>query len=365
MDRRSASPRPAAFPATLILCLVAATPCLGGEAALDQVFADWRSRHRIENAVLVVEDKSRVVFEKAYGTRRPGDRVLVGSLSKAITAACLGTLINEGRIAFDTRLDEMLPEEVTEADLAADAALRTVTVEELLTHRSGLGRAADRTFSVAQLRQLQNTRPSDVDPRLAAIETLRSPLPLESRGRYDYSTFGYVLLGQAIERVTKESYATVCARAALAPVGIKDAALDPNWGFRYAAGGWSLSGREYLAFFRQMPPSAAWLGPELARWALDGRDKETRAPAFYSLGIIVKASGDGREISHSGALAWSQRSPRNGLLQTSTQTYAARNAAGIAFFAFAEFCQPGSAGCSTEAEWSTLSRQVFEAARSR
>lgn len=353
------------FAAALILGLVTTTPCLGDEAALDKVFADWRSRHRIENAVLVVEDKNRVVFEKAYGTRQPLDRVLISSLSKAITAACLGTLINEGRIAFDTRLDAMLPEEVTEADLAPDAALRTVTVEELLTHRSGLGRTADRIFSVAQLRQLQNTRPSDLEPRLATIETLRGQLPLASRGRYDYSTFGYVLLGQAIERATKESYATVCARAALAPAGIADAALDPNWGFRYAAGGWSLSGREYLAFFRQMPPSAAWLGPELARWALDGKGKETRTPAFYSLGIIVRTSGDGQEISHSGALAWNQRSPRNGLLQNSTQTYVARNSAGVAFFAFAEFCQPGSAGCSTEAEWSTLSRQVFAAAKGR
>jgi CubicO group peptidase (beta-lactamase class C family) len=234
-----------------------------------------------------------------------------------------------------------------------------------MVHRAGLGRGADRAFGAAQRRQLESVAPSEVDMRAAAVATLRSILALASRGRYDYSTFGYVLLGQAIERASGEPYAAVCARTVLAPAGVADARLDPVWGFRYAAGGWGLSGREYLGFFRRMPPSAEWLGAALTTWALDPVGKETQAPAFYSLGIIVRPSGELHAISHGGSLAWKQHTSRNGLLYNSTQTYAARNAAGISFFAFGEFCYPDSPGCFSDPGWGALSRQIFEATKAR
>lgn len=349
--------------AVLALCLAAGGAAYAGEAAIDRAFADWRIAHRIENAVLIVEDRGQNLFRKGFGTVRVDDRVLISSLSKAITATCLGTLIRDGRLHLGTKLASVLGAELTESGLAPDGALGTVTLEELLTHRSGLGRDADRAFSAAQGRQLQTLSPGELDPRRATIDTLRSALALDSRGRYDYSTFGYVLIGQAIERVSGLPYATYCAKSVLEQAGIVGATMDPMWGFRYAAGGWALSGSEYLRFFERMPPSSAWLGPELAQWSLDAKGKEIGASAFYSLGLVIRQSGIGAGISHTGALSWNQQSPRNGRLQKSSQTYAVRDAAGISLFVYAEFCQPSEAGCSTDAGWERLARAIVQAAR--
>lgn len=346
-----------------LIGLLASTSSRADEAALDSVFSDWRGRHRIDTAILVVEDRGRIVFEKASGTRRAGDRVLISSLSKAITASCAAVLIRDGKLRLDTKLEAVLAEEMNAAEVAANSPLRTVTVEELMIHRAGLGRDADRAFGAVQRRQLDSVAPSDVDIRAATVATLGSVMSLASRGRYDYSTFGYVLLGQAIERASGEPYATVCARTVLTPAGVANAGLDPVWGFRYAAGGWQLSGREYLAFLRHMPLSAEWVGATVAQWTLDPAGKESRAPVFYSLGILVRPTGGSYEILHSGALAWNQHSRKNGLLYNSTQAYAARNADGIGLFVFGEFCFPDNPGCFNDPGWSALSRQVFEATR--
>lgn len=343
--------------------LLAAAPLRADEAAIDRVFAEWRSSHKIENAILIVEQKGRSLYRKGVGTRAPDDRVLISSLSKAITAACLGTLIRDDRLRLETTLAAALPAVLSDAGIAPEGPLRTVTLAELITHRAGLGRVTDRAFTAAQARELQLRTPSELDPRRAAIETLRSGLVLESRGRYDYSTFGYVLLGLVIERASSEPYAAYCAKSVLAPAGISDAALHAAWGFRYAAGGWALSGAEYIAFFDRMPPSADWLGQPLARWAVDGRGKEIRTAVFFSLGFIARPLGDAIEISHSGALTWNQQSRRNGNLQNSTQTYALRDPSGASVFVYAEFCQPDTVRCSTEAGWSAFTRSILTAAR--
>lgn len=172
-----------------------------------------------------------------------------------------------------------------------------------------------------------------------------------------------MLIGQAIERASGAPYAVHCAKSVLVPAGVVGAKMDSIWGFRYAAGGWALSGSEYLRFFGQLPPSVAWLGSALAEWSLDGNGKETTGPAFYSLGIVVRPSGSGFGVSHTGALSWDQQSARNGRLRKSSQTYAGRDAAGISLFVYAEFCQPGAAGCSADAGWDKLARAIAKVAR--
>lgn len=69
----------------------------------------------------------------ATTTIHPGDAFLIGSTTKAMTSALAGRLVEQGRIAWTT-LAEALP------DLAAgmQAAYRVITLEQLLSHRSGL-----------------------------------------------------------------------------------------------------------------------------------------------------------------------------------------------------------------------------------
>jgi len=152
------------------------------------------------------------------------------------------------------------------------------------------------------------------------VKSLGRPA-IADRGTYDYSTFGYVLLGRVIEQVTGEAYAAHCARQVLEPAGIGNAELHRQWGIRYAVGGWALSGREYLAFLRRLADAGTWLGDEVWQWATDPTGKPAvGARSFYSLGVMVRRSGPQIEISHSGALYHNQPSAFGGSLFNSTHT---------------------------------------------
>jgi CubicO group peptidase (beta-lactamase class C family) len=95
-------------------------------------------------AISVVKDR-RVVFAKGYGVRAlgrpaPADTqtlFAIGSTTKAMTAAALAILVDEGKVRWDDPIMRYLPWFQT-----GDAYVtRELTVRDLLTHRGGLGNA--------------------------------------------------------------------------------------------------------------------------------------------------------------------------------------------------------------------------------
>ena len=102
---------------------------------------DWGA---VGLAISVVKD-GRVVFAKGYGVRELGkpDPVdtatlfAIGSTTKAMTAAAIGMLVDEGKVRWDDPVTAHLP-----GFQLRDAYLtREVTVRDLLTHRAGLPNA--------------------------------------------------------------------------------------------------------------------------------------------------------------------------------------------------------------------------------
>src|SRR5215204_3796150 len=71
-----------------------------------QVFGEalknWAAAHKIKRAFIIVRRNGRVVHTSALGGAVPGAPVHLASLSKAITAACVATLVRDGKLAFDT-----------------------------------------------------------------------------------------------------------------------------------------------------------------------------------------------------------------------------------------------------------------------
>jgi CubicO group peptidase (beta-lactamase class C family) len=102
-------------------------------------------RHYVDaeifSGVVRVTKGDRVVYENAFGL---ADRALgvrntlqtkfqIASLSKPITATAILLLVQDGKIALDDKLAKFVPD-FPNAD--------KITIEELLTHYSGLGDAA-------------------------------------------------------------------------------------------------------------------------------------------------------------------------------------------------------------------------------
>src|SRR4029077_17682374 len=65
---------------------------------------------------------------------RTDDIFWIASMSKPITAACIGILVDEGKLAFDDPVEKYLPE----------FAGRGITIRQVLSHTSGLPEVNER-----------------------------------------------------------------------------------------------------------------------------------------------------------------------------------------------------------------------------
>ena len=96
-------------------------------------------------AVAVVKD-GKIIHEKGYGVTslntkekvNEHTRFGIASNSKAFTVASLGILVDEGKIKWDDKVTDYIPE----FKLYAPYVTEDFTIRDLLTHRSGLGLGA-------------------------------------------------------------------------------------------------------------------------------------------------------------------------------------------------------------------------------
>lgn len=162
----------------------------------------------------IVDPSGRVAYETAVGMAscaagRPNTldtRFHLGSADKSFTALLVGRLVEQGRLSFETKLAEVLPD-YPSADFA-----RTCTIRHLLAHASGLGSLFDRprydrTMIISSM--------ADLFPVFAAEPPAFVPGTAAA-----YSNEGFVVLGAVIEQVTGESWYELLQREIYRPAGM-------------------------------------------------------------------------------------------------------------------------------------------------
>jgi CubicO group peptidase (beta-lactamase class C family) len=163
----------------------------------------------------------------------------IASLSKPIAAVAAMALIEEGILRLDQPVDELLPELARRRVLRAiDAelddtvpAVRSITVEDLLSYRFGIGSvmAPPGAFPIqraeAELGLQSIGGPPwppvahDVDSWIAALGTL--PLMYQPGERWLYNTSGQVL-GVLLARATGSDLETLLRERVFEPLGMSD-----------------------------------------------------------------------------------------------------------------------------------------------
>jgi CubicO group peptidase (beta-lactamase class C family) len=148
-------------------------------------------------AVAVVKD-GKVIFAKGYGVRQLGTKNMVdtqtlfacASTTKAMTAACMGILVDEGKVKWDDTVIKYLPE----FQLADPYVTRELKIRDLFTHNSGVGNT-DFLWSVMNI-------PSD--------EVLRKMQQVEPsyslRSSFIYQNIFYLAAGKVIERLSGQKW---------------------------------------------------------------------------------------------------------------------------------------------------------------
>jgi CubicO group peptidase (beta-lactamase class C family) len=164
-----------------------------------------------------VIENGTTTHARGYGVRRLGEAARVdertlfaiGSNTKAFTAAALGMLVDEGRLAWDDRVVDRLPG----FRMYDPYTTQEMTVRDLLVHRSGLGLGAG---------DLLFFPPTDFS-RAEIVERLRYIRPATSfRSGYAYDNVLYVVAGRLVEQVSGEPWERFIERRVLAPLAMKD-----------------------------------------------------------------------------------------------------------------------------------------------
>src|SRR6185503_11758148 len=133
-------PRVHAAAAALLLCITLSPPAMAREATLpaklDAIAAETFPKDGPGGSVIVVRDGT-TLLRRSYGMAdlelgvpvKPEMVFRIGSMTKQFTAVAILQLVKEGKVSFDDRLSKYVPDYPgTEA----------ITVEQLLTHTSGL-----------------------------------------------------------------------------------------------------------------------------------------------------------------------------------------------------------------------------------
>ena len=186
------------------------------------MFDQWVKRREPKTAVLVVRRGGKTVFVKGHSAD-PLQPTLIASLSKAITGACIATLVRDGKFSFTTPLREALAQFFKPFGAPADERLEQVTVEELLVHRAGLRGNADDDpiFGVFDRRADGGSGCAGAKPKPVLAEyLLKDRLARHPGGRYSYSNTGYEILTAVIEEQTGRSYEDYCGEAVFGKLGI-------------------------------------------------------------------------------------------------------------------------------------------------
>lgn len=214
MERRSGSVRAAIALAAIALC-VAATPArTTNDAAVAKAREIARAtvdQHKLPGLAVAVARDGKIVWAEGFGYADVEKRVpatpetlyRVGSLSKLVAAAALARLVEQRRIDLDAPIQTYVP--------AFPKKAHAVTPRQLAGHTSGIRHYAYKDFVGAG-----GSGPSAV----SGLDVFKDdPLEFEPGTKYLYSSYGYFLLGAAIEKASGKSLDRFARDEVLAPAG--------------------------------------------------------------------------------------------------------------------------------------------------
>ena len=266
---------------------------------------------------LTVATRGTIVWSVSCGYadlqwRRPvtaHTRFRIGSVSKTLTATALAAYAESGRIDLDASVDRYV-------DFPSHGG--AITLRRLAGHLAGIRHYQSQAEAVNRHHFASVTATL---PLFAA-----DPLVAEPGTRFSYSSYGYDLIGAALERVSGGDFASLMREAVLVPAHMGETTLatapraaratfyeiEDSGGVRVAPP-IDLSDRLPAGGFLSTADDLARFGVALTGGTLVG--KETVAMMFrsqrtiggeetgYGLGFEVQPSRFGLFVGHTGAVA--------------------------------------------------------------
>jgi len=202
-----------AIAASLLASSALAAPPAGFEQRVEQL----RKEFGVPGVTITIVENGQVTLAKGWGVRdittnKPVDADTIfftGSTGKAFTNAALATLVDEGKIKWDDKVIDHMPD----FRMWDPWVTREMTIRDLLVHRSGLG------LGEGDLLFLPNSTLS----RKESVRRIRYLKPATSfRSGYAYDNILYMAAGQLIEEVSGQAWERYLHDHVFTPLGMKN-----------------------------------------------------------------------------------------------------------------------------------------------
>jgi len=166
-------------------------------------------------ATLLVAQKGTILYAGGRGLANmelqiplESNHVLrLGSITKQFTAVAILMLMEEGKLSLQDDITKFIPDYPTLG--------KTITIEHLLTHTSGIQSMTDMPGFMDNIRNDMTT-----DEMLDYFKN--EPMNFEPGETFRYNNSGYFLLGVIIEKVSGMTYAEFIQKRIFDKVGMKD-----------------------------------------------------------------------------------------------------------------------------------------------
>jgi CubicO group peptidase (beta-lactamase class C family) len=138
-------------------------------------------------------------------------RFRIGHASKALTSAAVGLLVERQQLRLNDQIQTYVP--------SFPRKQWPVTIRELMGHTAGIRHYRGETEP--------QTMTGHCETALQGLESFADdPLRFEPGTKYQYSTYGWVLVSAAVEAAAKEPYSAFMRQEVFAPLGMTATTFD-------------------------------------------------------------------------------------------------------------------------------------------
>lgn len=178
------------------------------ETILHQEFGTYSS-----GATAIVTRNGELLYRGAIGMAdielgvkaKPEHVFRIGSITKQFTAVAVLQLEEQGRLSVTDPITKYIPDYPTQG--------RTITIEHLLTHTSGIK-------SYTGMSEFAHVAGKDLTPMEIVDVFKDQPMEFEPGEKFYYNNYGYILLGVIIENVSGMSFADYLQQNIFEPLGM-------------------------------------------------------------------------------------------------------------------------------------------------
>lgn len=181
--------------------------------------AAFAESKRIPGMAVAVAVRGELAWSHGYGfsdldtsSRVVADKTLfrIGSTSKALTGFTVAKLAQDGRLNIDTGIRGVLPD--------LPLAYEDVTIRQLAGHLAGVRHYASRT-------ELGSNIEFETTAQALGI-FIDDPLIAMPGHEYSYSTYGYTVIGAALEAVIGDEYLSFMSKEVFEPLKMQNTTAD-------------------------------------------------------------------------------------------------------------------------------------------